>query len=93
MKDNMINIGKTLSTEKSASKLPRRLIPAKYMTLEQTKIELDKIRQQFIVIHNMPKIGDKNPLEYMHESLEGLRSRCIELHWRSCELMSKMYKR
>jgi hypothetical protein len=79
-------------SSKSQSKLSNRLLPTKSMTAEMVAVELSKIQQQFIIIHDMPKIGDRTPIEYMHESLEGLRSRCIELHWRSIELVKTKYR-
>lgn len=78
--------------EPNKSKLPRRLIPVQYMNKRQIDEELNKIRQQFIVIHDLPKMDGLNPMEYMHESLEGLRNRCIELNWRSIELIKATYK-
>lgn len=78
-----------MKKESPKSKLPKRLIPAEFMSITQIEIELNKIQQQFIIIHDLPKIGDATPMEYMHESLEGLRNRCIELHWQRIELIKQ----
>lgn len=81
-----------MTKEPPKSKLPKRLIPVQYMTLQQVDEEFNKIKQQFIIIHDLPKRDGLTPMEYMHETLEGLRSRCIELNWRSIELMKVKYK-
>ena len=91
MSNKLLFIPKYPTPSKLLSKLPKRLIPTEFMTAEMIAGELSKIQQQFIIIHDMPKIGDRTPIEYMHESLEGLRTRCVELHWRSIELLKAKY--
>lgn len=81
-----------MTKEPPKSKLPKRLIPAQFMSYDQIRVELVKIKQQLIIIHDLHKRDGLTPIEYMHETLEGLRSRCIELHWQQIELIKRKYK-
>ena len=61
-------------------------------TLEQCKTELNRIQEQFCVIHSLEKIDGASSLEYMREALHFLRQRCIELHWRQIYLIKAKYE-
>jgi hypothetical protein len=72
------------------SKLPKRLKEVENLTFGEISAELVRTKNQFCIIHDLPKVDGKSPSEYMHEALEGLRSRCIALHWQSiCLLKAK----
>jgi hypothetical protein len=66
---------------------------ANKLTWEETERELDRLNYQFIVIHDLPKVNDQKPIEYMEEALEGVRKRCREIGWRRIELVKKLYKK
>jgi hypothetical protein len=69
----------------------------KEMTMTETDIILDRIRAQFIVLHDLPVIGsgkDKvRPDEYMHETFWGLRKICQQLGDRRIQLCVEERKR
>ena len=82
-----------MAEEKEKSKLPKKLKLTKDMSFDECHQEILKLKTQFCVIHNLPKVDGKTSIEYMHETLEVMRNRCIELHWRSIELLKLNYKR
>ena len=69
------------------SKLSKRLKNPENLSFEEIRAELLKIKQQLCIIHELLKVDGKSANEYMHEALEGLRSRCIDLHWQSISLL------
>lgn len=75
------------------SKIPPVLAPVQYLSREQCTAEGDRIRKQFVVLHDLPKMDGKKPDEYMHETLELLRQRCVALHWRLIQLDMEKYKK
>lgn len=74
------------------SKLSKRLKLAENLSFGEISEELLKIKQQFCIIHELPKVDGKSANEYMHETLEGLRNRCIDLHWQSIFLLKQSYR-
>jgi hypothetical protein len=79
--------------EKEKSKLPKKLKLSKDMSFDECQKEILKLKNQFCTIHNLPKVDGKTSLEYMHETLEAMRNRCIELHWRSIEILKSTHQR
>ena len=71
------------------SNLPAPISEIKYLDYAQCTTEVNKIYEQLTIIHNLPIINNKKPSEYMHETLELLKQRCIQLHWRMIDINSK----
>lgn len=69
--------------------LPSLLPEVKYLSCAQCTTEINKIYEQLTIIHNLPLINNKKSTEYMHETLELLRQRCIQMHWRMIDINSK----
>ena len=82
-----------MAEDKEKSKLPKKLKLSNVMAFDECQKEILKLKNQFCVIHELPKVDGKTSLEYMHETLESMRNRCIELNWRSIELLKLNYKR
>lgn len=71
------------------SDLPKVWVPVESLSWDKAREELARIELQFKMIHDMPKLGDQKPVEYMHDALEGLRGRTIALHDRCNEILSR----
>lgn len=74
-------------------KIPPRIKPVELLSWKETTDELTRIQKQFCVIHDLPKQDGAPPAEYMRETLEGLRERCIALNWHRISLTQLVYNK
>jgi hypothetical protein len=63
--------------------------PVSSVSMEHCRSELERLQKQFIVLHDLPKIDGISATEYMRETFDVLRQRCIDLHWRQCSLLQQ----
>lgn len=65
---------------------------AEHLSWVEARSELERINFQFRILHDLPKVDGKKPTEYMLETFEGLRRRCIAIHWRCIDIQVKRTK-
>lgn len=75
------------------SELPPVLKAVEWMSFDECVKEVQLLHKQFIVLHSLPKVDGRNVNEYMHETLELMRRRCVKLHWRKIELQVEALKK
>lgn len=74
------------------SDLPKTWSPAQFLSWDQARKELAAIERQFKIIHDLPKIGEIKPGEYLHDALVGLRVRTVALHEQCNLILAKKAK-
>lgn len=69
------------------TKVPITTDPPKISEWDKTSVELDAIRKEFIILHNIPKANEQIPI-----TLTMLRRRCVEVHERRIAINMKRLK-
>ena len=82
-----------MSEKDEKSKLLPVWTPANALTWEQTTKELKNVSDQIKIIHSLPKLNGEKPGVYLHDALQGLRNRAIDLNWARISLNAKSVKK
>lgn len=85
----MVTERKIVSLE---TNLPPVISPVEHLSLKRVSQEVEVLNRQLRFLHNLPKVNDIKPTEYMHETFELLRRRLIDIHDRACMLLDKEAK-